>query len=245
MLSDAALARQRAATCQYWRESVQHRPGGAWADLGGVQVHTTGLAPRHWNGAVVTRQVDLAPLVPQVGAWFAARDKPWGLLVPAELDVEPPQLRYVLDQPVMLRGLGDLPDVGDLIVRDDAPAADVAGVQAEAFGDGYDLALAYIAPLLLPGATPPQRTITAYDGDGPVGCGTVAFLSGVAGIYGIAVRERARRQGIGASLTAHCLRLAADAGCDLAYLNPSDIGYGVYARLGFEDAPPLRIWVPD
>jgi predicted N-acetyltransferase YhbS len=70
-------------------------------------------------------------------------------------------------------------------------------------------------------------------------------LDGVAGIYGVAVRDAWRRRGIGAGLTALCLRRARDAGCDLAYLNPSDAGYGVYASLGFVDAAPMRIWLPD
>src|SRR5688572_25894269 len=53
------LSRQRQATYRFWREDVSVRPGGAWADLGGVQVHTTGLPPRHWNGAFLTGIADL------------------------------------------------------------------------------------------------------------------------------------------------------------------------------------------
>jgi len=239
------LSRQRAATLRFWREDVSVRPGGAWADLGGVQVHTTGLAPRHWNGAFVERLVDLGPLVPQIASWFAERDKPWGLLVPAELDLTPPGLLNVADQGVMLLDLVDLHDAAlDLPARADAPPADVALVQSEGFETMYAESLAYVAPMLGPGAAPPQETWTAYDGAQPVGCATVVRMDGVAGIYGVAVREAWRRHGIGAGLTALCLSRARDAGCDLAYLNPSGIGYGVYASLGFVDAPPMRIWLP-
>jgi hypothetical protein len=42
-----------------------------------------------------------------------------------------------------------------------------------------------------------------------------------------------------------CLQRAAASGCDLAYLNPSEGGYRTYASLGFVDALPMRIWVPD
>ena len=183
-------------------------------------------------------------MLPRVADWFAARDKPWGLLVPLEADVEPPGLEHALDQPVMLRDLDRLPDVPSVPTRGDAPPEHVALVQSEAFEDPYDVSLAFVAPTLQPGARPPQRTITSYDGDEPTGCATVAFLDGVAGVYGVGVREPWRRRGLGAALTAQCLRLAAEAGCDLAYLNPSAMAYDVYAALGFRDALPFRIWIP-
>jgi GNAT superfamily N-acetyltransferase len=238
------LARQRAATYRFWREDVSCRPGGAWAQLGTVQVHTTGLQPRHWNGACLTAPMDLDAVLPDVAAWFAARDKPWGLLIPAELDVQPTGLEHALDQGVMLRTLTDLPDVDPLPVREDAPPEHVALVQAEAFGDGYDVTLAFVTPTLQPDRRPPQTTVTTYDGDAPIGCATVAFVDGVAGVFGVAVREAWRRRGIGAALTAQCLQLAAAAGCDLAYLNPSPMAHATYTRLGFRDALPFRIWVP-
>lgn len=237
--------RQRAAQLRYWRDDAATRPGGEWAVFGGVQAHTTGLAPRHWNGAHLAAPDDLATVLPQVAAWFAVRGRLWGLLVPAELGIRPPGMRHVTDQPVMLRGVRDLPAPvlpDGLILRWDAPAAAVARVQAEAFGDAYDEALAFAAPQLAPGALPPQRTVTAYAGIDPVGVATVARMDDVAGIYGVAVRERWRRRGIGAALTAQVMAAAAEDGCDLLYLNPSDAGHGVYASLGFRDAAPLHIW---
>jgi GNAT superfamily N-acetyltransferase len=238
------LARQRAATYRFWRDDVSRRPGGEWADLGGVQVHTTGLAPRHWNGAFWTGPCDLQVRVPEVAEWFAVRDKPWGLLVPAEAEVEPPGLRHVADQGVMLRGLDDLPDL-PLDVRADAPAEHVARVQAEAFEDGYDVTLSFVTPTLGPDARPPQVTLTTYDGDEPVGCATVAAIGRVAGVFGVSVRTPWRRKGLGAALTVAALQWARGRICDLAFLNPSEMAHGVYAQLGFRDVEPFRIWVPD
>lgn len=241
---DDRVARQRAATYRFWREDVAGRPQGEWAVLDGVQVHTTGLPPRHWNGAFLTRRTDLVAVLPAVSSWFEARDKPWGLLVPAELDVVPPGLTHALDQRVMLRDLDALPQGGAADLRADAPPEDVAVVQAEAFGDGYDLSLAFVLPSLRPDASPPQHTVTAYAGDVPIGCATVAVLGTVAGVFGVAVRDGWRRRGLGAALTVRCLELARAAGCDLAYLNPSDMAYGGYARLGFAETLPFRVWVP-
>jgi GNAT superfamily N-acetyltransferase len=171
-----------------------------------------------------------------------------GAADPAELDLTPPGLSHVTDQKVMIRRLDALPDApvpGGIAVTDRAPTVDVARVQSEAFGDPYDVTLAFVAPTLGPKAAPPQKTLTAYDVHEPVGCATIVQMDGVAGIYGVAVLEKWRRRGIGAALTALCLQRAAALGCDLAYVNPSDIGYGMYASLGFVDALPMRVWVPE
>lgn len=243
------LQRQRDATYAYWRGTVANRPAGAWADLDGVQVHTTGIAVRPWNGAFTTRAVDLAAAVPHVAAWFAARDMPWGLLIPAELTGQPPGLRHLHDQPVMLRSLAaplppvDLP--AGVQLRADAPELDVANVAAEAFADPLEQAVAFVGPTLRADALPAQQTVTAYAGPHPVGTATVATMDGVAGVYGVAVRAAWRRRGLGAALTTELLHRAVRTGCDLGYLNPSELGYGVYARLGFVDVSPFRIWVPD
>jgi GNAT superfamily N-acetyltransferase len=242
------LARQRAATFRFWREDVAVRPAGAWTEIDGVQLHTTGLEPRHWNGAHVTRATDLAPVVPQVEAWFAERRKPWGLLIPDELELTPPGLRQAADQKVMLlrlEGLVATAMPAGVAVTDRAPTADVARVQSQAFGDPYDVTLAFVRPTLGPQAAPPQKTLTAYAGVDAIGSATVVMMDGVAGVYGVGVREDWRRKGVGAALTSMSLAHAQQAGCDLAYLNPSDIGYSMYASMGFVDAPPMRVWVPD
>jgi GNAT superfamily N-acetyltransferase len=243
------LARQRAATFRYWREDVSRRPAGEWADVDGVQVHTTGLAVRRWNGAHVTREgVDLAATVPEVAAWFAERAKPWALLVPAELDLTPPALLHHTDQAVMLLHLDALRSAAlpkGIAVTDRAPTADVAHVQSEAFGDPYDVTRAFVAPMLGPRSAPPQRTLAAYDGVEPVGCATAVRMDDVAGVYGVAVRQAWRGRGIAAALTCMVLEHARAAGCDLAYLNPSELGYGAFAALGFAGALPMRVWVAD
>jgi predicted N-acetyltransferase YhbS len=242
------LSRQRAAAARFWREDVTERPAGEWAVFDGVQVHTTGLSPRHWNGAFWRSACDLDGVLPEVAAWFAERDKPWGLLVPAEAHVEPPGLSHAADQRVMLRGTGTVPAAplpARVRISADAPASDVALVQAEAFGDMFETSLAFVTPTLTPTARPPQTTLTAHEGREPVGCATVAIMDDVAGVFGVSVREAWRRRGLGAALTAAVMRVAADAGCDLLYLNPSELGYGVYAQLGFIDASPFHVWVPD
>src|SRR5205823_2338112 len=97
------LARQRAATVAVWRADVATRPHGDWADLGGLAVHTTGIAIRHWNGAHATTADGLGRMQ-QAAKWFAARAMPWAVLVPAELYADP-GTPLITEQPVMLREL--------------------------------------------------------------------------------------------------------------------------------------------
>ncbi len=230
------LARQRAATVAVWRADVATRPAGDWADLGGLALHTTGLAAVHWNGAHLTHPGGLAHLG-EAHAWFAERRMPWAVLVPAELDLDP-GTPHVTDQAVMLRSLDHLPASPPLTMRwDDAEGA--AAVQAEAFGDPLAMATAFVVPKLRNAAC---AVAVASDEAGPVASATLVTVNGVAGIYGVGTVPAARRRGLGRALTVAVLHEARRRGCDLAFLNPSPAGYGVYAGLGFADAPPWRIY---
>jgi len=233
------LARQRAATVAVWKADVATRVNGDWADLGGLAVHTTGLAVPHWNGAHLTTAAGRAQL-PRAEQWFAERSMPWGLLVPHELDagLDTDGLQHVTDQAVMLRSLEGLDPVPDLSLRWDA-ADDAAAVQAEAFGDTFSVAMQFVTPKLSNAAC---AVVVGYDKNRPVTTATLFSVDGVAAVYGVATVDSHRRQGRGAAATLAVLHEGRRRGCDLAFLNPSDLGYGVYARLGFADAPGWRVY---
>ncbi|MDP3713461.1 MAG: hypothetical protein Q8R60_13380 [Mycobacteriales bacterium] len=55
-------------------------------DLGDVAVHATGLPAAQWNGGHVTGP---HPRVDHVEQFFTTRSLPWGVLVPAELQLRP------------------------------------------------------------------------------------------------------------------------------------------------------------
>ena len=88
--------------------------------------------------------------------------------------------------------------------------------------------------------------LLAWDDDVPVGCGTVFFHDGTAGIDNIAVLERYRGRGIGYAVTAALMDLGVAAGCTNAVLNASEMGRPTYERLGFEEVclTPQWIWMP-
>jgi ribosomal protein S18 acetylase RimI-like enzyme len=229
-----ALARQRSATAAVWRADVASRPGGHAAQLGDCALHATGLAERQWNGAHVS-----GPDTPwdDVRGWFEERAVPWGICVPSELDVVP-GTKHVVDQRVMLRDLDALPELTDLDLRWDA-GEDASAVQAEAFECGLDLSREFVLPKFLNAAT---AVVVAYAEDVPVATATLVAVEGVAAVYGVGTVEAARRQGWGRAVTLAVLHEGLAKGCDLAFLNPSDLGYGTYARLGFADVAPFRIY---
>lgn len=210
-------------------------------------MHTTGLAVRHWNGAFVTDPAaDLSAALPRAQSWFAVHRMPYGVLVPSEWQLTLPGHSHVADQQVMMQVLDPVRAVRPAVPAGvtllwEAPAEPVALVQAESFDVAADLSLAFVAPLL---QAPGWQTVLATVAGEPVGCASVVVSDGVAGIYGVAVRPRWQRRGIGAGLTAAALRQAVDRGGDLAYLNPSEAGRSVYASLGFVDVAPMHIWLP-
>ena len=225
-----AIARQRAATVAVWRADVVTRPHGAWQQLQDVAVHTTGIPVRHWNGAHVTGP---DPDLDGAAVWFAERSMPWAVLVPDESSWQPP-MALVTRQQVMLRDLVDLPPVPELDLRwDDGNGA--AEVQGQAFGD--ELAGEFVLPKL----QNPACAVVTVEG---AATATLVVVDGVAAVFGVGTVPDHRRRGLGAAATLAVLHEARRRGCDLAYLNPSDLGYGVYARLGFADAPGWQVYAP-
>ena len=55
------------------------------------------------------------------------------------------------------------------------------------------------------------------------------------GVFNVATPPEHRGRGYGAALTARCVQDGFDAGAELAYLQSSELGHGVYRRLGFRD----------
>jgi predicted GNAT family acetyltransferase len=60
-------------------------------------------------------------------------------------------------------------------------------------------------------------------------------VGGATGVFNVATPPEHRGRGYGAALTARAVRDGFGAGSRFAFLQSSDIGHGVYRRLGFRD----------
>jgi predicted GNAT family acetyltransferase len=85
---------------------------------------------------------------------------------------------------------------------------------------------------------PPSRGLLARAGGEAAGAGSRSSIAeGVSEIAGVGVRERFRRRGIAAALTAAAATAAFADGAELCFLTPGDDGAErVYARAGFARA---------
>ena len=88
------------------------------------------------------------------------------------------------------------------------------------------------AAVLLDPVAPQWLYVGYLDGE-PVATAEATVHDGTVGLYNIATRAAFRGRGIGSILTWQPLRDARAAGCDLAVLQATSEGAGLYRRLGF------------
>ena len=116
-------------------------------------------------------------------------------------------------------------------VTDDAVLQD--HVQAAAIGFDMDEAL---VRTIMGGSLEAADDVAVYVGytDGlPVTSGLGLRTGRTIGVYNIATVPWARKRGYGAAMTRRIVADGAAAGCDVAVLQASEMGYPIYQRLGY------------
>jgi ribosomal protein S18 acetylase RimI-like enzyme len=83
----------------------------------------------------------------------------------------------------------------------------------------------------------------AFVDDEPVASSGLMLGGGLAGVYNVATDPKARRRGIGAALTAAAIAEGRERGYRVAALGASELGSGVYRRMGFEEVCRDRVWI--
>lgn len=114
---------------------------------------------------------------------------------------------------------------------DDAGIEDHIRTGAAGFDMAEDLIRAIVVPTLLD-----QDDVAVYVGyaDGaPVATGLGFRTGSTIGVYNIATVEGSRGRGYGAAMTRRVIADGVAAGCDVAILQSSEMGFPIYERLGF------------
>ena len=94
------------------------------------------------------------------------------------------------------------------------------------------------APLLFHDETiiaPHVAAFVAYMGAEPVACAMTLVSHRVAGVFYVATVEHARPRGLGDARTRTAARTGFEMGAGAAWLGASELGAGLYQRIGFED----------
>jgi len=85
----------------------------------------------------------------------------------------------------------------------------------------------------------------AFGPDGPLAAGSCQAVDGVAEITGVGVLPAARRQGLGAAVTALLARDTVERGVETVFLSASDDAVArIYARIGFREIGVAMIAEP-
>ncbi len=148
------------------------------------------------------------------------------------------------EEPAMGIALADLPDVLPLPdgvtverVRDRATQEQWVRVSCEGFGMSASLIEAEIVAMAhddLGDAGVAHYYLARLHGE-PVATAALTPAAGVAGIFAVATIEAARGRGIGTAVTMAPLLDARARGYCVGVLQASEMGYPVYARMGFTE----------
>jgi GNAT superfamily N-acetyltransferase len=241
--------RVAAALCRMWRARTVAL-GGTLHEHDGVLSCLTGLDFAPFNPSLVE-----GPPRDPVAALAAAEDVYRGAGLPFGIDLEPslhPEvrsaaeatgLRIVESRPGMTAVPSEFVDAAaprGVVIGSAREHLDaVADVVTDGFGGEVAINRGFVAPAAFD--DPRARIYLAWLDGRPVATVETSLHDGTLGVFGVTTVPDARRIGIGAAITAHAVRDRAN-DAELAYLQASDDGHGVYARLGFRDTSTWEVW---
>jgi ribosomal protein S18 acetylase RimI-like enzyme len=229
---------------ELWREMVRWSGGRIVEERGVLLVS----GPSSYLRVAIRSdpRVDAAMVVARATEFFA--DGPTGFIVlvrrPDDEDIERAALAAGFsagwtELPMAILGPpppGVAPDEVEVRVVEDASAVvDYGRVVALANDDPGERER---APLLFHDdaiIAPHIAAFTAYLGDEPVACAMTLVSHRVAGVFYVATVAHARRRGLADALTRLAARTGFEMGADAAWLGASEMGAGLYRRIGFQD----------
>lgn len=219
----------------------------------GVRCYSSYLPYALHNRVVSTlsNEEDLPFIIEEVSNYYQSKNKPFmwmtwpGVDKPDNLDNQLVKYGFesVDSMPGMALKLKDLCDervniVGLEIteVRTNEELAIFSEVSRAGFGLTKEIAEGFELMNTILFDQPEYGTlyIARFNGK-PVAASSVAYDSGVAGIYAVCTLEEYRGKGIGNAITMQPLLEAKSKGYELAILHSSRQGYNVYKKIGFQE----------
>jgi len=139
-----------------------------------------------------------------------------------------------------VRGVRDAPGLREYIsvlAADPSPE----GVPPMHSPEKTERRVSFVVPSLA--QEPAPLRLVGYVEGRPVATARLSLAGGAAGIYSVATLLEHRGHGYGAAITHDALARGRDLGYRVAVLQASEMGYGIYRRLGFEDVFTYAIHV--
>lgn len=217
-------------------------PALSEVDVDGWVARFSGGVTQRANSVVPVRAPgDLDGALARVEALYAARGLPAAFQVgpgvaPADLDQVLDRRGYVFGSPtgVLVAEVGERSG-SELVEVEDAPSTEWLELWWAVDGRGDDAALAVAVKILTAGSA---LYATVRDSDGAVAVARLALVGEWGGVYCMAVRDDARRRGVGALLLDGLLQAGHQRGVRRAWLQVRAENSGarrLYQRAGFTE----------
>ncbi len=215
--------------------------GKVWTD-DGLLVAASGVPLRSFNNVFVRRQLqNPVSILSDVFAYLDGRKLPFRLRLREGRD----QAAEAAAERHGLHRIRTIPELAldPITVEAKPPPLDIRRVaevgvlddHVAVVADGFDMPASLLREVfssrLVEEAT--WRGYVGYAGGRPVAASQLSMTDGVAGIYYVATLEEFRGRGFGEAMTRRAIQDGADAGCDVAVLQASDMGRPIYERMGF------------
>jgi GNAT superfamily N-acetyltransferase len=255
--NEANLAEGLSACARAYGGEVREEPDLLWC--------ATGIPAAGWN-RVVRSQLAPETLDARI-KWVQERARE--LRTPFLWHITPSTRPVNLDEHLLLHGftdVGDEPAMGITLaqlpgdssllvgvtierVRDRTSLEQWARTANEGFGAPASADAPFVAAVLhdaLDDTAAAEYYLARLHGE-PVATAALSLAAGVAGIFSVATLEAARQRGIGTAVTMAPLLAARDRGYAVGVLQASELGYSVYARMGFSEQFRYRSfhWNPE